>query len=180
MIGIFAAAIAAAVMHDLNRTQWALLGILLLAMLGYGAVGFVDDWRKVHYGEGISEIQKAAGVIVVSLVAAMALNRLIVSPRLSARLAYPPYTDLPGLGSLLIHQHFAWIIFFLLMTTVVASATSLAVDFSDGMDGLSGGLLLSAALAFAAILLGEGTHDLWAPTIVVLAQAGGVLGYLPF
>lgn len=180
MIGIVAAAVVAAIMHDLNRTQWALLGVLLLAMLGYGAVGFVDDWRKVHYGEGISEIQKAAGVIAVSLVAAMALNRLIVSPRLSARLAYPPYTDLPGLGSLLIHQHFAWIIFFLLMTTVVASATSLAVDFSDGMDGLSGGLLLSAALAFAAILLGEGTHDLWAPTIVVLALAGGVLGYLPF
>ena len=180
MLGVTAAAVVAGIIHNLNRTQWALLGILLIAMLGYGAVGFVDDWRKVHRGEGISEIQKAAGVIAVSLVAAMALNRLIVSPRLSARLAYPPYTDFPLLGSVLIHRHFAWIIFFLLMTTVVASATSLAVDFSDGMDGLSGGLLLSAALAFAAILIGEGTKDLWAPTIVVLGLVGGALGYLPF
>ena len=180
MLAITAAAAVAGIIHGLNPTQWALLGILVVAMLGYGAVGFVDDWRKVHRGEGISEIQKAAGVIAVSLVAAAALNRLIVSPRLSARLAYPPYTDLPVLGNVLLHQHFAWIIFFLLMTTVVASATSLAVDFSDGMDGLSGGLLLSAALAFAAILIGEGAKDLWAPTIAVLALAGGLLGYLPF
>lgn len=180
MFGVTAAAIVAGIVHNLNRTQWALLGVLLVAMLGYGVVGFVDDWRKVHRGEGISEIQKAAGVIAVSLVAAVALNRLIVSPRLSARLAYPPYTDFPLLGSVLIHRHFAWIIFFLLMTTVVASATSLAVDFSDGMDGLSGGLLLSAALSFAAILIGEGTKDLSAPTIAVLGLVGGAIGYLPF
>ncbi len=151
-----------------------------MAAVGYGAVGFVDDWRKVHLDAGLTEIQKAAGVLLVSLGAAVALNRYIVTGPLSARFAYPPYSDFPLLGTLLKDAHFAWIIFFLLMTATVASATSLAVDFSDGLDGLAGGLLLSAALSFAAILLGEGAPDLWAPAIVVLAIAGAAAGYLPF
>jgi UDP-N-acetylmuramyl pentapeptide phosphotransferase/UDP-N-acetylglucosamine-1-phosphate transferase len=163
-----------------NEAQWTLLVILLIAMAGFALVGFVDDWRKVYKGEGISEIQKFIGVFVVSLGAAIALNRFVVGPHISARLAYPPYSDFPVLGAILKDQHFAWVIFFLLMTVIVASSTSLAVDFSDGMDGLSGGLMLSAALSFAAILLGEGDGDLLPQTVAVLAIAGAVLGFLPF
>lgn len=180
ILAILAAGIVTGIILNLNRDQWLLLTILLLATLGFAAVGFLDDWRKVHKGEGISEIQKGIGVILVSLAAAIALNRAVITPHLSARLAYPPYSDIPGLGNLLIHQHFAWIIFFLLMTVTVASGTSLAVDFADGMDGLCGGLMLSAALSFAAILLGEGEKELWPAAIAVLAIVGAVGGYLPF
>ncbi|HLJ80547.1 MAG TPA: hypothetical protein VKT52_03600 [Ktedonobacterales bacterium] len=180
ILGIIAAAIVAGVILNLNSDQWTLLAVLLAATLGFAAVGFVDDWRKVHQGEGISEIQKGIGVILVSLAAAIALNRFVITPHLSARLAYPPYSDIPGLGHLLINQKFAWIVFFLLMTVTVASSTSLAVDFADGMDGLCGGLMLSAALSFAAILLGEGEKELWPAAIAVLAIAGAVGGYLPF
>jgi len=180
VIAIMVAAIGTGVFIGLTSDQWLLLAILLIGMVGFAAVGFVDDWRKVHVGEGISEIQKFAGVVVVSLAAAIALNRLIITRYLSARLAYPPYSDVPVLGQILVHTHFAWIVFFLLMTVTVASATSLAVDFSDGMDGLSGGLMFSAALAFAAILLGENRPDLWPAALVVLAIAGASAGYLPF
>ncbi len=180
VLAIVVAGVAAGVELQLSNSQWTLLAILLLAMLGFGAVGFVDDWRKVHRGEGISEIQKFAGVFIIALLAAVALNRLIVTPHLSARLAYPPYSDIPLLGHVLVKTKFAWIIFFLLMTVTVASATSLAVDFSDGMDGLAGGLLLSAALSFAAILLGEGSSDFVPAVIVVLALAGALLGFLPY
>lgn len=165
---------------QLGDIGWKLLAILLAAMVGYGLVGFFDDWRKVHRGEGISEIQKFGGVLFVSLLAAVALNRLIVSPRLSARLAYPPYSDFPLLGSLLVHTHYSWIVFFLVMTATVASSTALAVDFADGMDGLGGGLLVSASLSFAAIVLGEGSKELWPAAIAVLAIAGAAGGFLPF
>ena len=90
--------------------------------------------------------------MTVSLAAAIALNRLIVPPyfaHLTARLAYPPYSDMPVLGGILVHAHFAWIVFFLLLTVAVCGTTSLAVDFADGMDGLCGGLAVSAALSFA-------------------------------
>ncbi|MBF6590976.1 MAG: hypothetical protein IVW57_10675 [Ktedonobacterales bacterium] len=180
LVAVLVACVGLALWLRFDQSQWVVLGILLLAMLGFGLVGFLDDVLKHHRGNGISEIQKFAGVFLVALAAAIALNRLIVTGRYSARLAYPPYSDVPGLGLLLQHVHFAWIIFFLLMTVVVASSTSLATDFADGMDGLCGGLLVSASLAFAVILLNDGHSDLYPLVLVSLGVAGASLGYLPF
>ena len=183
LLGVAVAGVAAGFALGFGFEQWELLGILLVAMLGYGLVGFYDDWQKVHRGVGISELRKAIGVVTVSLAAAIALNRLIVPPyfaHLTARLAYPPYSDLPVLGSLLVHAHFAWIVFFLLLTVAVSSTTSLAVDFADGMDGLCGGLVMSAALSFAAILLTLDEKELWPAAVAALAIVGAAAGFLPF
>jgi UDP-N-acetylmuramyl pentapeptide phosphotransferase/UDP-N-acetylglucosamine-1-phosphate transferase len=180
LIAISAACLGVGFWLELNETQWILMGILLLAMLGYGIVGFIDDLRKVYRGAGISEIQKFIGVTLVSLLAAIAFNRLIVEDKLTARLAYSPYIDAPFIGHYLVDLHFTWIIFFLLLTVSVASSTSLAVDFTDGMDGLAGGLLLSAALAFAVVLIGLNNILLLPAILVILAMAGACLGYLPF
>jgi UDP-N-acetylmuramyl pentapeptide phosphotransferase/UDP-N-acetylglucosamine-1-phosphate transferase len=180
LIAISAACLGVGYALNLNDTQWILMAILLLAMLGYGIVGFVDDVRKVYRGTGISEIQKFIGVTLVSLLAAIAFNRLITDPKLTARLAYSPYFDTPFIGHFLVDLHFTWIIFFLLLTVAVASSTSLAVDFTDGMDGLAGGLVLSAALAFAVVLIGLNNILLLPAILVVLAMAGASLGYLPF
>ncbi|HEX5441151.1 MAG TPA: hypothetical protein VFW76_09720, partial [Ktedonobacterales bacterium] len=91
-----------------------------------------------------------------------------------------PYSDIPLLGRVLIDAHFAWIIFFIGMTVLVGVTTPLAVDFADGMDGLCGGLMVSASLAFAVILLFQDQKDLWPLVVVSLAVAGASLGYLPF
>ena len=180
IIGIIAASIATGIWVQLSLAEWKLLGVLLLALLGFGLVGFMDDWMKVHRGVGISELQKFVGVVLVSLASAVAINRLDLPKALSAKLAYPPYSDIPWLGHFLVDTKFVWIGFFLLLTVTVASTTALAVDFADGMDGLCGGLMLSAALSFAAIILSEGFQDLWPAVIVVLAIAGACAGFLPF
>lgn len=164
----------------LDEQQWQLLAILLAAMVGYALVGFFDDFFKYWRASGISEWQKFMGVGVVSLAAAVALNRLIVKGPYSARLPYPPYSDIPWFGHILIHTHFAWIAFFLIMSVTVATSTSLATDFSDGMDGLCGGLLLSASLAFAFILINQHESTLLPLVLASLAVAGAALGYLPF
>ena len=98
LIAISAACLGVGYALNLNNTPWILMAILLLAMLGYGIVGFVDDVRKVYRGTGISEIQKFIGVTLVSLLAAIAFNRLIIDPKLTARLAYSPYFDTPFMG----------------------------------------------------------------------------------
>ena len=183
LLGVAVAGVAAGFALGFGFEQWELLGILLAAMLGYGLVGFYDDWQKVHRGVGISELRKAIGVVTVSLAAAIALNRLIVPPyfaHLTARLAYPPYSDMPVFGSILVHVHFAWIVFFLLLTVAVCSTTALAVDFADGMDGLCGGLAVSAALSFAAILLTLDETELWPAAVAALAIVGASAGFLPF
>jgi UDP-N-acetylmuramyl pentapeptide phosphotransferase/UDP-N-acetylglucosamine-1-phosphate transferase len=175
-----AASLGFAFWLGLDTPEWLLLGLVLLGILGYGAIGFIDDWQKVHRGVGITEIQKFIGVLIVSLGIGVAFNRLIVTKYLSARLPYPPYSDIPLLGQVLIHAHFAWIIFFIGMTVLVGVTTPLAVDFADGMDGLCGGLMVSASLAFAVILLFQDQKDLWPLIVVSLAVAGASLGYLPF
>ncbi len=180
LIAIAAAALGAGFWFGFGDPQWILMAILLLAMLGYGVVGFIDDVRKVYRGAGISEIQKFIGVTLVSLLAAIAFNRLIVEDKLTARLAYSPYIDMPFFGHYLVDLHFTWIIFFLLLTVTVASSTSLAVDFTDGMDGLAGGLMLSATLAFAVVLVGLNNILLLPAIMIVMAMAGACLGYLPF
>ncbi|HEV2239337.1 MAG TPA: hypothetical protein VGR57_21960 [Ktedonobacterales bacterium] len=176
LIAIIAATIIAASTLNFGADQWELLGILLGAGVGYAAVGFLDDWRKVHQGQGVSEITKFIGVFIVSLAAAIALNRLVPS----ARFAYPPYTDVPLLGNVLRHTHFAWIAFFVAMTVTVASSTSLAADFSDGFDGLAGGLFVSAGLSFAIIIFSQHSTANWPYVVLLLALVGAVLGYLPF
>ncbi|HEX2347522.1 MAG TPA: hypothetical protein VHI51_03715 [Ktedonobacterales bacterium] len=180
LFGIVLACILSGMLLNLNTDQWMLLGIILLVTVGFGIVGFIDDARKVYRGVGISEIQKGIGVILISGVAAGLLNRLVTSKDVTTRLAYPPYTQTPLIGQLLIKQPHAWLVFFIVMTIIVASATALAVDFSDGVDGLAGGLLFSASLAYAAILLDEGGPQRLPLIIGALALAGATLGYLPF
>ncbi|HEV7127894.1 MAG TPA: hypothetical protein VGN32_10675, partial [Ktedonobacterales bacterium] len=173
---------------NFGQSQWELLGVLLGATVAYGAVGFLDDWMKVHRGQGVSELTKMAGVMVVSLFAAIGLNRLVPS----ARFAYAPYADIPGLGNLLVHTHYAWLVFFVVLTVTVGSTTSLAVDFTDGLDGLAGGVLVSAALAFAVIIVSQTaalsqtpavnqtTSLNWPSVLVMLAMVGALVGFLPF
>ncbi len=70
----------------------------------------------------------------------------------------------------------------MLMTGLIGSVTSLSVDFSDGLDGLAGGLVFSAALAFGIIVTGflDRNHPQGMPLeILSLLCAGAVLGYLP-
>jgi UDP-N-acetylmuramyl pentapeptide phosphotransferase/UDP-N-acetylglucosamine-1-phosphate transferase len=180
LLATVAASLGFAFWLGLDPPEWLLLGLVLVGLAGYGFIGFIDDWQKVHRGVGITEAQKFIGVLIVSLGIGIAFNRLVVTKYLSARFPYPPYSDIPLLGEVLQHAHFAWIIFFIGVTVVVGVTTPLAVDFADGMDGLCGGLLVSASLAFAVILLFQNQKDLWPLVVVSLAVAGASLGYLPF
>ncbi|HEY7779568.1 MAG TPA: hypothetical protein VIC85_05105 [Ktedonobacterales bacterium] len=176
LVAIAAACIGAGIFLNFSDSDWMVVGILLGAMGGFGLIGFVDDWHKVSKGHGISEIAKGGTVLVVATVAAVAMNRLLPS----ARFAYSPYSQIPGLGDLLRHTHYAWVFFFILIAILVTTTTSLAVDFTDGLDGLAGGTLLSAALSFAVIALSESTQLVWPTSLILLTMVGALIGYLPF
>jgi UDP-N-acetylmuramyl pentapeptide phosphotransferase/UDP-N-acetylglucosamine-1-phosphate transferase len=176
LAAIGASLLTAWILRDqLSSDQVLLLLILLAGMAGFTLVGFIDDFQKWRRGNGISEIQKFAGILVVSLLVGAALNRLVPS----ARHAYSPYSEIPLIGQIIQHVHFAWPIFFLLLTSTVSSATSLSVDFSDGLDGLAGGLVVSAALGFAAIILVQHDPNNLPLVLAALVTAGAPLGFLP-
>lgn len=144
-IAIIVTGVAAGFIFNLHPDQWRLLLIGLGATAGYMVVGFIDDWYKVHSNEGLSQRAKFGGVLFVSMVAAFLYWWLYPS----GKEAYSPYTDITGP---LLKNPYIWLIFLMLLTGLIGSVTSLSVDFSDGLDGLAGGLVFSAALAFGIIV----------------------------
>src|SRR5712692_5573584 len=176
-IAIVVTGIAAGYIFNLSPDQWRLLLIGLGATAGYMVVGFIDDWYKVHSNEGLSERAKFGGVLFVSMAAAFLYWWLY--PR-GGREPYSPYTDITGP---LLNNPFAWLIFLMLLTGLIGSVTSLSVDFSDGLDGLAGGLVFSAALAFGIIVTSfiDSKHPQGIVLeILSLLCASGVLGFLPW
>ncbi|HYT27850.1 MAG TPA: hypothetical protein VEL72_02435 [Ktedonobacteraceae bacterium] len=174
-LAIIATGIGAGVFFKLSSEQWTLLLIGLGATFGFMVVGFIDDWYKVHANEGISERAKFAGVLFVSMAAALFYYLLTQH----GREPYSPYLDILRP---IFELPFTWLIFLMLMTGLIGSVTSISVDFSDGLDGLAGGLVFSAALAFAIIitsLLHPKHPEGIVLEILALLCAGSVLGYLP-
>jgi UDP-N-acetylmuramyl pentapeptide phosphotransferase/UDP-N-acetylglucosamine-1-phosphate transferase len=175
-LAIIGTGIAAGFLFNLQPEQWTLLLIGLGATAGYMVVGFIDDWHKVFSNEGISQRQKLFGVLFVSMVAAFLYYWLDSK----GRQPYSPYSDI--MGPLFQAVPYAWLVFLMLMTGVIGSVTSLSVDFSDGLDGLAGGLVFSAALAFGIIITGiiDTNHpEGIVLEILSLLCAAGVLGFLP-
>jgi UDP-N-acetylmuramyl pentapeptide phosphotransferase/UDP-N-acetylglucosamine-1-phosphate transferase len=175
-IAIVATGIGAGFLFNLQADQWRLLLIGLGATVGYMVVGFIDDWHKVHSNEGLSERAKFLGVLFVSMAAAFFYFWLLPD----GKSPYSPYKDI--MGPLFNAVPIAWLIFLMLMTGLIGSVTSLSVDFSDGLDGLAGGLVFSAALAFGIII--TGSIDAKHPQGIVLEIlsllcASAVLGFLP-
>jgi UDP-N-acetylmuramyl pentapeptide phosphotransferase/UDP-N-acetylglucosamine-1-phosphate transferase len=196
MLAIAGIGVTAGFLLNFSQDQWTYLLIGLGAALGYATIGFIDDWKKVYSNEGLSEFKKFTGVFLVGCIAAALYFFLL--PR-TGQESYTFYKDLPVLNTLLCTKpttektcdvssittspiaHYSWLIFLMLLTGAVGSFTSLSVDFSDGLDGLAGGLVFSASLAMAIIVAGLlGTQPLGIVLEVLsLLGAGAVLGYLP-
>ena len=202
-LAIILTGIGAAFLLHFQQEQWTLLLIGLGATFGYMLIGFFDDWNKVYSQEGLRERTKFSAVLFVSIAAGILYFFLLPSGRES----YSPYIDFPIIGPLLCphplidpHTHlrlshcpletqgnvayYAWLIFLPLVTGIIGSLTSLSVDFSDGLDGLAGGLVFSAALAFGIVVTGlftqPGHPEAMVLELLALLCAGSVLGYLPW
>jgi UDP-N-acetylmuramyl pentapeptide phosphotransferase/UDP-N-acetylglucosamine-1-phosphate transferase len=177
ILSIIATGIGAGFIFKLNAGQWTILLIGLGATFGYMLVGLIDDWHKVHRNEGVSERAKFAGVLLVSMAAALCYY-LFTS---QGPKPYSPYSDI--LGPVFKNFPIAWLIFLMLLTGLIGSVTSISVDFSDGLDGLAGGLVFSAALAFGIIITGllDGPKHPEGIVLEIMALlcAGGVFGFLP-
>ncbi len=177
-LAIVGIGIAAGYVFNFSTDQWHLLLIGLGATAGYMLVGLFDDWHKVYSNEGLSERGKLTGVFLVSIAAAACY--FFFYP--SGSHPYSPYTDI--LDSIFHRFPYTWLIVLMLVTGIIGSVTSLSVDFSDGLDGLAGGLVFSAALAFGIIVSlivsipGNEHPERLVLEVLSLLTAAGVLGFL--
>ncbi|OHX17895.1 phospho-N-acetylmuramoyl-pentapeptide-transferase [Chromobacterium amazonense] len=163
-----------------NKYVWLLLAV----MLGTGALGFYDDWRKVVYKDpkGVSAkfkmawqsaIAIGAGVFLIATAKLPASTEFIVP--FVKTISYP----LGAVG-------------FCVLTYLVIVGTSNAVNLTDGLDGLAAlpTVLVAAGLSIFAYVAGHavfskylgvpfipGAHEV---VVFCAAMCGACLGFLWF
>ncbi|NJD91239.1 MAG: phospho-N-acetylmuramoyl-pentapeptide-transferase [Geobacter sp.] len=123
-----------------NNYVW----IALFVIVGYGVIGFIDDYKKVveKNPKGLTPRQKMFWQV---LVAAAAATALYVMPGYSEEIFFPFFKRLhPDLGP-----------FYIAFATLVVVGASNAVNLTDGLDGLAiGPVSINAAtyMIFAYIV----------------------------
>jgi phospho-N-acetylmuramoyl-pentapeptide-transferase len=184
-----------------NRFVW----VVLLVTLGFGAVGWVDDWRKVVYRnpKGLSARTKLGWQSLIALLAAVYMAFSVSAPD-NARFAQMLWSWIQGGANALparadlIVPFFKSISYplgvwgFIALSFFVIVGTSNAVNLTDGLDGLAimPTVMIGGALGIFAYVMGNaifarylgfpyiaGAGEL---AVICGAIAGAGLGFLWF
>jgi phospho-N-acetylmuramoyl-pentapeptide-transferase len=121
-----------------NQYVW----VVLFVTLGYGLIGFLDDYLKVtrQNHKGLPGKLKLVGQFGIGLVAAIWVQ-FLAPDAMNVHLALPFFKDvLINLG-----------IFYIPFTLIVMVGASNAVNLTDGLDGLAIVPIMIAAGCFALI-----------------------------
>jgi phospho-N-acetylmuramoyl-pentapeptide-transferase len=143
VVGYAAAHVVLAIRGEGGPNANGLLALFL--MVGLGAVGFVDDLIKIRRQRslGLRARAKFAGQLLVAVVfGVLALqwkNKFGLTPA-SEHLSY--VRDIAGIS--------LGAVGFVILAYLIVSATSNAVNLTDGLDGLAAG---AAAMVFGAFAL---------------------------
>lgn len=137
----------------------------LAALVGGGAVGLLDDIINIRgQGLGVAGLRSSLKFLMITTLA------VVLGWFFYQKLGYDA-VHIPYLGDIAL----GWLIVPLFVFAVVS--TSNAVNISDGLDGLSGGLLMSSYSAFGVIALLQGQPLLAGFCFTVV---GVLLSYLWF
>ncbi len=185
-----------------NRFVW----VVLLVTLGFGAIGWIDDYRKVVHNnpKGLSVRAKLFWQSVIGLIAAVYLAFSVSSPSTAqflqlffAWLSSGFNLDLPPKADLIV-PFFKTVSYplgvwgFIVLSYCVIVGSSNAVNLTDGLDGLAimPTVMVGAALGIFAYVTGRADFSsyLFLPhipgagelTVFCAAIAGAGLGFLWF
>ena len=200
LIGIFSATLLWSDWH--NRFIW----IVLIVTMAFGAIGWVDDWRKVvaKDPEGMRSREKYLWQSVIGLLAALALafaisensnervfELFIAWVRSGFTIDLPPTADLllPFVKTI---SYPLGVLGFVVLTYLVIVGSSNAVNLTDGLDGLAimPVIMVGSALGVFAYVTGNANFSKYLnlPTITgacellifCAAMAGAGLAFLWF
>ncbi|MEY3445667.1 MAG: hypothetical protein RIR45_422 [Pseudomonadota bacterium] len=154
-----------------NRFVW----IVLLVTLGFGAIGWVDDWRKVVHKdpEGMASREKYFWQSVIGLLAALYLV-FSISENSNMRVLELFFNwvrsgfdvNLPPKAGLLLPfikevSYPLGVLGFVLLTYLVIVGSSNAVNLTDGLDGLAimPVVMVGSALGVFAYVAGSSVYS---------------------
>jgi len=135
-----------------------LLEAMIVPMLGFGAIGFADDWLKIRHGRslGLKARQKVALQFVV------AVPFVVLAGFMTDDGRSDPTTSVATV----------------VVWSVLMVATANAVNLADGLDGLAAGLCVIGIGGFTCTLVLSGMA--LGDTVFFLTVAGACLGFLWF
>ena len=145
------------------------LVIVLFVFLSYGLIGFLDDFislrRKTN--KGLTQFQKILLQLIVALVFYVLFRQYT---------AGDSYLRISAFG---IDWNLGWFYGVFILFLLVGSSN--AVNLTDGLDGLAGGLSAIAFLAFGLIAMGswwiEGNSDMGIFCFILM---GSIMGFLVY
>ena len=139
--------------------------ILIVATLGFGLIGFIDDFIKVVLKRslGLKAYQKLIGQVILAVILAVYQSRVSV---IGTELIVPFFNMNIDLGIM-------YIPFVAFVTVAVVNSANL----TDGLDGLASGVTLIILSFFSLIAL-----NMEMPNVAMFsaALAGACLGFLRF
>ncbi len=185
-----------------NRFVW----VVLFVMIGYGAIGWVDDYRKVVFKnpKGMAAREKLFWQALIGIIASTYLAFAVSAPstgkifELIFAWVQSGFTkDLPSKADLIVpffkNVGYPLGVFgFIALTWCVIVGTSNAVNLTDGLDGLAimPVVMVGSALAVFAYVVGRVDYSKYllfpyipgAAELMVFcgAMAGAGLGFLWF
>ena len=142
--------------------------IIIFVFISYALLGFVDDYLKIkeHNNDGLSIPQK----LLIQVLIALIFFYIYMQGGGNA------YLTITSLG---INVNLGWVYGIFILFLLVGSSN--AVNLTDGLDGLAGGLSLIAFLSFGIITWGttwvEGNQEI---AIFCFILVGSLLGFLVY
>ncbi len=142
--------------------------IIIFVFVSYALLGFVDDYLKIreHNNDGLSIPQK----LFIQVLIALVFFYIYMQGGGSTSLI---------ISSLGININLGWFYGIFILFLLVGSSN--AVNLTDGLDGLAGGLSLIAFLSFGIITWGttwvEGNQEI---AIFCFILVGSLLGFLVY
>lgn len=131
---LFSLLLATLLLSDLrNFYVWLVVSVSLL----FGAIGFVDDYRKIRHRDsrGLSGRAKLAAQSAVALTVGVLL---CATPDFSTDIVFPFFKDL--------RFEVGW--WYSLFAAFIIVAASNAVNLTDGLDGLAIGPVMTTAFTY--------------------------------
>lgn len=144
------------------------LFIILFTFIGYSLIGFIDDYLIIskNNNKGLSEKTKFFMQVLIAIVFFYFFMKAGNEPLL-------------WVHTLNLKLNIGW--FYGLFILFVLVASSNAVNLTDGLDGLAGGLSLIAFFTFGIISFNTGWLDGYESiALLCFALVGSILGFLVF
>lgn len=144
------------------------LNLLMMALvaLGFGVIGFIDDYVKVvkKQNQGLTAIQKFGLQVVLALIYIFVMSYM---GELNTEI-YIPFFG--------VTWHMPWILY-IIFTLIVVTGTVNAVNLTDGLDGLATSITIIVGIFFGAVsyYIGSVETSIFASSVV-----GGLLAFLIF